>query len=153
MAQGLDRAAARRTAGALNAYVDSSVLLRVILGEPGRLASWSRIDLAMSSDLIRLECLRTIDRARIQLQLDDDAVSLQRAHVLEAIDSINLIPLTNIVLERAAEPFPTLLGSLDALHLASALLVRERYDGLLFATHDHALAAAARAVGFPVDGI
>lgn len=137
----------------MNAYIDSSVLLRVILGEPEPLPSWDRIDLAVSSDLIRLECLRTIDRARIQLQLRDDAVSRQRADVLDAIDSISLIPLTTLVLERAAEPFPTLIGSLDALHLASALLVREQYDELLFATHDHALAGAARAMGFLVDGV
>lgn len=136
----------------MNAYVDSSVLLRVILGEPERLASWDRIDVAVSSDLIRVECLRTIDRARIQLRLSDDAVSRQRFDVLEAIDGINLIPLTTPVLDRAAEPFPTLLGSLDALHLASAVLVREQYDELLFATHDRALAMAARAAGFQVDG-
>lgn len=136
----------------MKAYVDSSVLLRVILGEPGRLASWSRLDQAVSSELIRLECLRTIDRARIQLRLTDDAVSRQRADVLEAIDSISLVPLTTLVLERAAEPFPTLIGSLDALHLASALLVRDQYDQLLFATHDHGLAVAARSMGFGVEG-
>jgi predicted nucleic acid-binding protein len=136
----------------LNAYVDSSVLLRVILGEPGRLASWSRIARAVSSELIRLECLRTIDRARIQLGLSDAEVSRQRADALEAIDAIALVPLTTVVLERAAEPFPTLIGSLDALHLASAVLVREQFDDLRFTTHDHGLAIAARAVGFSVEG-
>ena len=136
----------------MNAYIDSSVLLRVILGEPERLSSWDRIDLAVSSDLIRLECLRTIDRARIHLRLTDDAVSRQRADILEAIESINLIPLTTSILERAAEPFPTLIGTLDAVHLASALLVRDQYDDLLFATHDQKLAVAARAIGFHVDG-
>lgn len=136
----------------MNVYVDSSILLRVVLGEPGRLASWGRIDHAVSSELIRLECLRTIDRARIQLRLPDEAVSRQRANVLEAIDAISLVPLTTPVLERAAEPFPTLIGSLDALHLASALLVHDDYDELRFATHDHALALAARSVGFAVDG-
>ena len=134
------------------AYIDSSVLLRIILGEPQSLASWRRIDLALSSEIIRLECLRTIDRARIQLRLTDHDVSRRRADVLEAIDSISLIPVTTTVLERAADPFPTLVGSLDALHLASALLVREQYEGLLFATHDHALAVAARAMGFTVEG-
>ncbi len=136
----------------MNAYIDSSVLLRVVLGEPERLPSWARIDLAVSSDLIRLECLRTIDRARIRLRLTDEAVSRQRASVLDALDGVSLIPLTRVVLERAAEPFPTLIGTLDALHLASALLVREQYDDLLFATHDHALALAARAMGFPTEG-
>jgi len=137
----------------LNAYIDSSVLLRVVLGEPEPLPSWGRIDHALSSELIRLECLRTIDRARVQLPLGDDAVSRQRADVLEAIDSLSLIPLTARVLERAAEPFPTLIGSLDAIHLASALLVREQYDELLFATHDQRLAVAARAMGLSVAGV
>jgi predicted nucleic acid-binding protein len=149
----LDRAAAPGTPGALNAYIDSSVLLRVVLGEPESLASWGRIDQALSSELIRLECLRTIDRARTQLRLGDDAVSRQRADVLEAIDSLSLIPLTTLVLERAAEPFPTLVGSLDAIHLASALLVGEQYDELLFATHDQQLALAARAMGLSVAGV
>lgn len=92
------------------------------------------------------ECLRTIDRARIQLRLTDDAVSRQRANVLEAIEGFSLVPLTTAVLHRAAEPFPTLIGSLDAVHLASALLVREQYDELLFATHDQGLGLAARSM-------
>ncbi len=137
----------------MNAYIDSSVVLRIVLGEPEPLPSWDRIDQALSSELIRLECLRTIDRARVQLRLGDDAVSRQRANVLEAIDSLSLIPLSVLVLERAAEPFPTLIGSLDAIHLASALLVRDQYDELLFATHGQKLAVAARAMGFPVAGV
>jgi uncharacterized protein len=137
----------------LNAYIDSSVLLRVVLGEPESLPSWGLIDHPLSSELIRLECLRTIDRARIQIRLGDEAVARQRAYVLEAIDSLSLIPITRLVLERAAEPFPTLVGSLDAIHLASALLVREQYDELLFATHDQQLAVAARAMGLPLAGV
>jgi uncharacterized protein len=136
----------------LNAYVDSSVLLRIVLGEPEPLASWGRITQALSNELIRLECLRTIDRARVQNRLADVAVSRHRADVLEAIDGISLIPLTTPVLERAAEPFPTLLGSLDAIHLATALLVRDQYEDLMFATHDQQLAVAARAMGFAVAG-
>ena len=134
-------------------YVDSSVLLRVVLGEPEPLESWSQVDVAVSSALIRVECLRTIDRARIQLRLTDEAVARHRADVLEVIKGINLIPLEPSVLDRAAEPFPTLIGSLDALHLASALVVREQYDPLVFATHDGALGIAAQAMGFGVEGI
>ena len=136
----------------MNVYLDSSVLLRVILGEPEPLASWRRIDIAVSSELIRMECLRTIDRARIQFRLSDEAVSRHRAEALDAIDAIDLVPVAPSVLERAAEPFPTSIGTLDALHLSSALLVRGRYDGLSFATHDQALGVAARAMGFSVDG-
>jgi predicted nucleic acid-binding protein len=137
----------------LKAYVDSSVLLRVILGELGRLASWRQIDVAVSSELIKVECLRTIDRARSQLRLDDDGVARHRADALEVIDSMNLVPLAPAVLDRAADPFPTSIGSLDALHLASALLVRDDYEGLVFTTHDESLGIAAKAMGFRVEGL
>ena len=136
----------------MNVYVDSSVLLRVVLGEPGRLRIWPRITGAVSSELIILECLRTIDRARIRLRLDDKDVSQRRAAVLEAIEGFGLVPIGPPVLERAAEPFPTMLGSLDAIHLASALLVRDEFDDLSLATHDEELALAARAEGLRVHG-
>ena len=136
----------------MNVYVDSSVLLRVVLGEPGRLRIWSRITAAVSSELITLECLRTIDRARIQLRLEDEDVSERRAAVLEAIEGFTLVPIRPPVLERAAEPFPTTLGTLDAIHLASALLVRGGFEELSLATHDRELALAARAEGFRVHG-
>jgi predicted nucleic acid-binding protein len=137
----------------LNVYVDSSVLLRVILGEPDRLEIWPTITNPVSSELIRLECLRTIDRARVRLRLDDRQIAHYRADVLEAIDAFSLVALDSVVLERAAEPFPTALGSLDAIHLASALLARESFDGLAFATHDDELGTAARATGFQVNGV
>jgi len=136
----------------LNVYVDSSVLLRVVLAEAGRLRIWSKITDAVASELITLECLRTIDRARIHLRLADEEVADRRAAVIEAVEAFNLVPVGPPILERAAEPFPTMLGSLDAIHLASALLARERFEDLSLATHDQELAVAARAVGFRVHG-
>jgi hypothetical protein len=57
------------------------------------------------------------------------------------------------VLARAAHPLPTELGTLDAIHLATALLWREqRGDDIVMATHDGALATAARACGLVVLG-
>jgi len=136
----------------LNVYVDSSVLLRIVLGEPDRLRIWPSITNAVSSELIRLECLRTIDRARIRLGLEDRRVAKYRADMLEAIEAFSLVALDSVVLERASEPFPTALGSLDAIHLASALLVRDSFEGLVFATHDDELGMAALATGFQVQG-
>jgi predicted nucleic acid-binding protein len=113
---------------------------------------WGRITNAVSSELIRLECLRTIDRARLRLGLADEVVADRRGSVLEAIEGFSLVPVVPPVLERAGEPFPTMLGSLDAIHLASALLVRNEFEELSLATHDDELALAARAVGFRVHG-
>ncbi len=69
------------------------------------------------------------------------------------LDTFDILPLDTIVLERAAKPFPTLLSSLDAIHLATALLARTQVDDLYFATHDGELGTAARAMGFEVLGM
>jgi predicted nucleic acid-binding protein len=137
----------------LNAYVDSSVILRLILGEPGSLSTWGQVQRALSSELTRLECLRTIDRARLRLSLVDHEVARLRADVLDLTSKMTLVDLDRTVLSRASEPFPTSLRSLDAIHLASADLSRGQVDGLRFATHDVELATAALSLGFDVDGI
>jgi hypothetical protein len=134
-------------------YVDSSIVLRVVLAERDALRSWRRITRAVSSELIRLECLRTIDRARIRGHLDDEETAERRAAIVEQLEAFDLVALDRAVLARAADPFPTLLSSLDALHLASAVMARAHFPDLQFATHDRELATAARAVGFRVSGV
>lgn len=136
----------------MNAYVDSSVLLRLVFGEEPILAIWDRITRPVSSELLRVECLRTLDRARASLRLDDGLVAERRAALLELIASLELVPISSAVLERAADPFPTAISSLDAIHLASALALRNQLEPLILATHDRELANAGRSVGFEVEG-
>ncbi|MBA2255284.1 MAG: hypothetical protein H0W07_09240 [Chloroflexi bacterium] len=93
---------------------------------------------------VYVDSSRTIDRARLRLRLDDGDVAWRRSAVLEAIENFDLVPVSTAVLERAAEPFPTMIGSLDAIHLASARLARPELDQSSFATHDRQLALAAR---------
>ena len=137
----------------MTVYVDSSVLLRIVLGESGALPAWRRITQPVSSEVIRLECLRTIDRARVTRRIRDQEVAERRAAVLEQLDTFALVKLDARVLERAADPFPTALSSLDAVHLGSTLLARHAMRDLTLATHDTELAMAARAVGFRVTGV
>lgn len=134
------------------AYVDSSVLLRLVLGEPQPLREWSRLETTVSSTLLRVECLRTLDRARIRFRAPDEEIAIKRADVLRRLESFHLIPVDEGVLERAAQPLPTLLGTLDAIHLACATLAQPRFGELAFATHDDQLGVAARACGFDVIG-
>jgi uncharacterized protein len=134
-------------------YVDSSVLLRIVLHERGRLREWARTTRWISSQLIRAECLRTIDRARVQHALPDAEVAIRRSAVLDHLRAFDLVTIGDQVLERAAEPFPTSLGTLDAIHLATALLVRDSDAEIVFATHDRELALGARAIGFQVVGV
>jgi predicted nucleic acid-binding protein len=134
----------------MTAYIDSSVLLRILMAQTNRLKQWRAIERAVSSELIRVECLRTIDRLRLAGSLDDREISLRREAALYHLSGFDLIALDSAVLERAADPFPTALGTLDALHLASALMARHDIPELRFATHDRELATAARAIGFEV---
>jgi hypothetical protein len=49
---------------------------------------------------------------------------------------------------------PTTVKTLDAIHLASAIVLRDRRGiDLIFATHDDQQATAARALGFAVVGV
>ena len=135
------------------AYLDSSVLLRVILGQRGRLREWPSIQEGIASALAEVECLRTLDRLRHRGDMVDKDVAACREAVYRLLDEMTVIDPSRAVLGRAGEPLPAPLGSLDALHLATALVWRESTGSdLTFATHDAALAAAARSMGFQVVG-
>ena len=135
------------------AYIDASVLLRIALGERGALPQWKQIDHGVSSSLIRVESLRTLDRLRRRLNLPDIEVARRRATILALINAMEIVELDSTVLDRAAQPMPTELGTFDAIHLVSALLWQEvRQNTLTLATHDTALATAAQAHGLAVLG-
>jgi predicted nucleic acid-binding protein len=135
------------------AYVDSSVLLRLALGQPNALPEWRQIDRGVSSALIVTESLRTLDRLRIRAGLSDTEIAGRRATILNLINSLELIEVDSIVLDRAAQPMPTELGTLDAIHLASALLWKDATGVVaVLATHDAALGLAAQAYGLTVLG-
>lgn len=135
------------------AYVDASVLLRVALRQPDALPEWRQIEQGISSTLVMTESLRTLDRLRLRARLNDAAVAGRRATILQLIASLELVEIDAVVLDRAAQPMPTELGTLDAIHLTTALLWKEmsRVD-LVMATHDEALGLAAQAHGIPVVG-
>jgi predicted nucleic acid-binding protein len=135
-------------------YVDASVLLRVALGQPDALPEWRRIERGVSSALILTECLRTLDRLRLRARLPDKEVALRRATILSLLATIEIVEVDAAILDRAAQPMPTELGTLDAIHLATALLWKESMGlGLVMATHDVGLALAAQAHGLTVVGV
>ncbi len=137
----------------MDVYVDSSVVLRIVLHESDRLRAWGRIEAMWTSDLARVECFRVIDRARLSGKLSDISVATARQRVDELFESIELVAIDRRVLRRAAQPMPTALRSLDAIHVASALSVRTKVPALSLATHDDEMAIAAKALGFRVLGV
>ena len=138
----------------MTAYIDTSALLRIVLREPGALDELRSHARLVSSELIAVESGRTLDRLRQAGSLSAEETAVRLRAVAEWLEAIDLVLLRPPVLSRASEPLPMPLGTLEALHLASALLWRDRMgEPLLLATHDAALGAAARAFGFDVRGL
>ncbi len=136
------------------AYIDTSALLRLVLGEPGALEDLRSYDALVSSELVAVESRRTIDRLRLQGSLTTDEAAERVGVVAGWLEAIDLVLLRPPVLSRACDPLPTPLGTLDAIHLVTALTWRERMGPLpVVATHDTALGVAARAFGFEVRGL
>ena len=129
------------------------MLLRLAFGEPGRLPEWPKLDAVHTSTLTAAECHRTLDRRRFRDRLGEEELARRRANILGALERCETVELSSGVLARAAEPFRSPIGALDAIHLATALLLRESSEeDFAFATHDTALATAARSHGFQVLG-
>lgn len=137
----------------MTAYIDTSALLRLVLREPGALEELRAYDALVSSELTAVESCRVIDRLRLQGSLTIEEAAARLKVVTEWLEAIDLVLLRPPVLSRASEPLPTPLGTLDAVHLATALIWRDRMGELpTIATHDAALGLAARTFGFDVVG-
>jgi predicted nucleic acid-binding protein len=138
----------------VTAYVDTSVLLRIALRQAGSLPEWKRIDRGVSSALILTECLRTLDRLRLRARLANREVAIRRSTILSLVASLEIVEIDSVILNRAAQPMPTELGTLDAIHLATAILWKESMrTELVMATHDVELALGAQAHGLDVVGV
>ncbi len=138
----------------MTAYLDSSVLLRVVLRQPNALREWPSIRAGVASAMVEVECLRTLDRLRLRHRTADRELAARREGIFRLLEAIELVEPTRPILTRASQPLPTELGTLDAIHLATAMLWREGAGAdLVMATHDVALGTAARAHGFRVVGL
>ncbi len=131
-------------------YLDASVVLRCVFRQPGfvDLRLW---ETAGASALTRGECLRTLDRARLEQRLEASELEHRRGILVDVLARVREMEVTPAILLRASAAMPSPLGTLDAIHLVSALQWREWHDEpLRLATHDQALARAARLQGLEV---
>ena len=130
-------------------YLDSSVVLRPLFDQRGQLKSWGQWDAAYSSELLGVECRRAIDRLRLLTLYDDKQVGHAMQRLTQIERTIKRIRLTKSIILAASKTMPTIVKTLDAFHLVSAVAIRERRGiELVFATHDDQQASAARALGF-----
>ena len=124
-------------------YLDSSAIVKLVAPEPetASLVEALRSDPhTISSALARVEVMRALMRAGATA----DRVS-RAAAILERIA---LVPIDADILGRAADLQPPDLQTLDAIHLATALLLRQDIAGVV--TYDARLAGAAAAADVTV---
>jgi predicted nucleic acid-binding protein len=124
-------------------YADTSALVKLVVDEPetAALRKWLRrtgADL-VASDLARTELVRATLRA-------EPAALVRTRLVLEVV---TLMDVRTELFDRAGRLDPSILRSLDALHVAAALDCGDDLEGML--TYDERLAAAATANGIPVE--
>ena len=106
-------------------YLDTSVVLRILFGEANPVSVWRKWDKAYSSALWRIEALRTIDRMRLTHEITDTEVAALVREVQIVHETLAICPMDDKILQRAGETFPTVVGTLNAIHLSSALSIRE----------------------------
>jgi uncharacterized protein len=120
-------------------YLDTSAIVKLVIEEPDTSAVEGAIahcEAAFSSRLAVVECFRAIAR------VSNHTVLATTAEIFEALV---LHEVSDAVLERAAALTPSSLRSLDAIHLATALLLDQ--SDLAFVTYDAKLAQAAKSQG------
>ncbi len=123
-------------------YLDTSVVLAQLLAEDARPPTELWLEPLVASRLVEYE-LWTRLHARGLAGSHGDAARL-------LLGRVNLLELARPVLARALKPFPTPVRTLDALHLASAMFLRERGHDVALATYDARMSEAAAAMGLEV---
>jgi predicted nucleic acid-binding protein len=131
------------------------VVLRIVLRQRDPLREWQEIETGITSELTLIECSRVLDRLRLSgASVLEIAASYRE--VEDILNRLDIVRFNREVTSRALSPLPVKLGTLDAIHLASARVFRDRQSqnepSVIFATHDNELAAAARATNFPTLG-
>jgi uncharacterized protein len=121
-------------------YLDSSAFVKLVLAEPetpALLVALEGVERLVASEILEIEVLRATRRGGG----DITAARNQLA-------AVRMLPLSSETRRRASELDPPSVRSLDAIHLATALGLGERLDGLY--TYDERMALAALDAGLNV---
>ena len=133
----------------MNVYLDSSFVIRQLLGVRPECLFWGKWEKAYASTMMRTECFRAANLLRLSGKIDDAQRARLGAWIEKVVSSDTLVPVTDAILHRAAETFPISVGTLQGIHLATLLeLQAARGITCSVATDDTQLLQAATALGF-----
>lgn len=130
-------------------YLDTSAILKLLRREDETDPLIEHLDANAHHDLIT-SALATVETARALMAIGatdtaNDAVrGSDRIHLSDTV-AIPAVAITAAILEAARSLPPTVLRSLDAIHVATAKLAGNQLDHLI--TYDRRMATAAAAAG------
>jgi hypothetical protein len=130
-------------------YLDSCALLKLIRAEPETPALTAFINARQDTRWFTSEIART-EMARVVRRNNADKESLQDelTQIGRLCDGLDVVPVSSRVLDQAATMEQPHLRTLDAIHLSTAVSLRDALSA--FITYDKRLAAAAEECGIPV---
>ena len=135
-------------------YAESSAILCWLMDEPSAAAVREILAAAetiVSSDLTLIECDRVLLRAQTLAELTEVEVADRRAHIAAVSAHWQILRISPDVVARAREPFPgDPIRTLDAIHLACALVARTAVAGLELLSLDSRVRNAGKKLGFGV---
>lgn len=135
-------------------YVDASAVLRLLFGEDGPTVPIAAGEPLVSSCLVEVETFRAVDRERLLGHLGDRDTAIKRQELVEILARMDILAIDATVIRRASDPFAVNVRALDAIHVATAEILRaDSGETLEFWTHDERQATAALSRGIPVRGI
>jgi predicted nucleic acid-binding protein len=135
-------------------YVDASAVLRVLFRQPGPSVPLVAGDVVVSSQLLEVEAYRAVDRERLIGNLDDPETARKRHELGELLAMLDLVTVSQSVIDQAKSSFAVNVRALDAIHVATAGLIQaESSEPLEFWTHDDRQATAALSRGLTVRGV
>ena len=133
----------------MDVYLDSTVVLRQMLGSGASWAGWGKWTKAYARMLLRTECNQAANRLRAEGKIDDARRARLGSWIETVCSCVTLVPVTESILRRAGEPLPTDAGVLRSIHLATLLELQAAHGvTCAVATDDTALLRAAECLGF-----
>lgn len=105
----------------------------------------------LASDLTLVESERVLIRAVHEGRVDEATASDRRARLRRAASHWHLLRLQGEIIDRARRPFPTEpIRTLDALHLAAALVAAAAVPDLALLSLDQRVRRCGQELGFEV---
>jgi len=138
----------------VNLYAESSAVLAWLLDENSAAdvrRSLAAAEIIIASDLTLIECDRVILRAAALGELTEAEAADRRAHLTAAASHWQILRVAPEIVERARQPFPGApVRTLDAIHLASALVARTAIAGLTLLSLDDRVRKAGKKLGLDI---